>query len=219
GAAQEHAVKRALLLAALAAGCAPRATEAIVTVSDADLVVPADVDTIKIEVHELDAAGALLSSAEVKPCAPGEHGDGCKTFPFTVLFVPGDHPDTRAWVGVRAFAGGALAIDDAFELAFVRGYTLRYDLVLYRICERTHCADQGEVCKADGKCAPLDASNAPDLAAPGDFGAGDLAGANPDLGPPPPRRVFLTRATTFGNFGGLAGGGMLCAKEAGLAGL
>ncbi|HZS35338.1 MAG TPA: hypothetical protein VFF06_00850 [Polyangia bacterium] len=205
-------------LLAFAAGCAPHATEAIVTLSNADLVVPADVDTISIEVHENDAAGVLLSSAQVKPCAPGEHGDGCKTFPFTVLFVPGDHPDTPAWIGVRALAGGATAIDDAFVLAFVRGYTLRYDLVLYRVCERTHCADQGQVCKSDGKCAPLDAANAPDLGVPGDLGVGgDLA--NPDLEPTPPRRVFLTRAATFGNFGGLAGGDALCAKEAADAGL
>jgi hypothetical protein len=219
----------AAVAAALVAGCASHATEAIVTVSNADLTVPGDFDTIRIEVHEMDAAGRVLSSADVKPCAPGEHGDGCKTFPFTVLFVPGDRIDTRAWVSLRALSAGATVIDDAFVLAFVRDSTLRYDLVLYRTCKQSRCADEGHVCNAQGSCAPLGApelttdAGAVDAATTADAG-GDGATAPTDAaagtdGPPPPRRVFLTKETTFGNFGGLAGGNTICAREAMMAGL
>jgi hypothetical protein len=210
----------AALAAAFAVGCAPAATEALVTISNVDLNVPGDFDTIHIEVHEVSAQGALLSSADVKPCVAGEHGDGCKAFPFTVLFVPGAQVDTPAFVSVRALLGGAKVIDDGFVLAFVRGYSLRYELPLYRVCKQSHCADQGEVCNDQGLCAPFSAQNAPDLAAPalGDLAGVDLALDDAYYGAPP-RRIFLTTETTYGTFGGKGGGDTICANEAQMAGL
>jgi hypothetical protein len=204
------------------AGCAPHATEAILTVSNADLVVPADLDQVAIEVRNGDRAGQLLSSAQVKPCAAGESGDGCKKFPFTVLFVPGDHPDTPAWVSVRALASGAPVIEDAFELSFVRERTLRLDLVLYQSCLSSQCAEKNQVCNREGQCEPLGSNENFDLAASEpnlDLTNLDLTNRDAIDGVLSPRRIFLTQNTTFGNFGGLAGGNKKCNDEAAAAGL
>jgi hypothetical protein len=199
-----------LAFAALAA-CAPPATEALVTISSPDLQVPADLDTIHIEVHAGGVAnGPVLSSADVKPCALGESGDGCKRMPFTVLFVPGQSAIGSAWVDVVARAGGVDVIHDAFVLAFVPAFSLRYDLVLYRACEQTRCGSQGLVCGPTGKCAALAASNPPDLAMPAS--PSDLALAD-QPGPTTPRRIFLAGPHN-GAFGGPAGAGLFCNQEA-----
>jgi hypothetical protein len=219
-------VKRLTLL--LLAGCAPHATEIIVTVSNADLVVHDDFDRIHIEAR---AAGAILSQADVTPCGPNDHG-GCQKFPFTVLLVPGERVDVPAWVSLQALASDTPVIDDALVLKFARGQTLRYEVVLSRICKQSHCAGQGEVCNQQGTCSPIQGPSA-DAGPSGDAGntdagtadagsidAGDAGGIDAgDAGSIGARRIFLTRGATFGNFGGLAGGNLICAQDAMMAGL
>jgi len=197
---------------AIAAGCGQPVTEALLTVEDADLVVPTDVDQVHIEVHEGGiAGGALLSSADVRPCAAGETGDGCKPFPFTVLFVPGADPSVPAWVDVIARQSGTEQLHDAFVLDFVPGVSLRYDLVLYRTCRNNPCAARGEVCGANGECLPI--GGAPDGGASDgalDGAAVDLVGADLIV---PPRRIFVAGGMN-GAMGGVAGANALCNQVA-----
>jgi hypothetical protein len=203
-------VKGALIFAlVIAGGCAPSATEALLEISADDLLAGRDYDTIHIDVHAGGVpTGAQLSSADVKPCPQGEQGDGCKPVPFTVLFVPGDHPDVPAWVNVIAKSGGSDLIHDAFVLSFLPGRTLRYQLVLYRVCEATACGEEGRVCNASGACETLGGTD--DLARPQlvDGGSGIRVDASVDAGVMP-RRVFLAGPTT-GAMSGLSGADALC---------
>jgi hypothetical protein len=207
-------VKRALVFALLA-GCAPSPTEALLEISADDLIAGRDYDTIHIDVRTGGvASGAQLSSVDVKPCTQGEQGDGCKPVPFTVLFVPGEHPDVPGWVNVIAKSGGNDLIHDAFVLAFLPGRTLRYQLVLYRVCEATACGDEGRVCNASGACETLGGSEDLGQLVDGssdvrvDAGVDASVDASVDAGVMP-RRVFLAGPTT-GAMNGLTGADGLC---------
>lgn len=201
-----------------AIGCAPPATQALLSISSSGLSVPGDFDQLSIEVVDRMAPPpSVLSSALIKVCEPNESG-GCNALPLTVLFVPGsDHPEDPARVEVKALEAGMPVVDDLFVISFLPGMTLRYDLVLFAACRNSTCAQSDEVCGSDGKCHTLtpsspgsDLATAVDAAASTDGAPADLAPAGPpDCGSPMVHHVFLAPAHD-GALGGQAGANAMC---------
>lgn len=191
-------MRRALLAVALAAaaGCSPEPrTEVVVVVSQHDLVVPRDLDSLHIAVADVAGGGSNVrfDSSSLPLCAADQAGGGCYTLPLTLTLAPGKrHGDDPVRVVVEARLGAQTVIADASVFTFVHGQSQRLDFVLHPLCLNTSCAESNRACDATGNCAPLTPTPlhgepALDGGAPGggsDLAVGDMAPAD-DMPPPP----------------------------------
>jgi hypothetical protein len=170
---------RRALVALLLAGCSR--TEVVVTVSNANLDIPNDVDTLAISVRdESDSERVVFGlSGGAQPICHAALTQGCITLPVSLTLFPGSqHPDDVVNVQVTA-SKGAPRIDDLAEFRFTPGLSQPLVFGLYKSCLDVSCVAQQGICDTNGQCvaSPLSAL---DGGVPMDAAVED-AGGGPDM--------------------------------------
>jgi FG-GAP-like repeat len=175
----------ALAFAFALAACSSTRTEMFVTVSaGSGLSIPTDVDTLNLEVRDVDANSITFGPVANQLCtSPGASSSSCWSLPISVTLIPGAmSPRDTVQVRVTAYQHQTPqpVIDDAAVFQFADGLSQELDFVLYKSCLNSHCADFGLSCDANGDCVPLapvgvDGGPPADLVPPADFTAADLA--------------------------------------------
>jgi hypothetical protein len=183
-------MRRALLplLSALLVGCAGERTEVVVVVSSGELVVPDDLDGIRLTVTDrsIPEPDATRFDQTVPLCRPDQRSD-CYPLPLVLTLVPGSHRGgDPVSVDVQALRGAEQVLRNEATFTFRSGTSMRLDFILYGTCIGSDCAAaSGGSCDARGSCgrlepAPLAGDLRLDLGSP----RGD-ASASADLAPPP----------------------------------
>jgi photosystem II stability/assembly factor-like uncharacterized protein len=184
------------LLAVLAAGCGSARTEVLVWVTNSDLDIGRDIDTISLVVRDRDDGGRVYFSlghgADQVPPTPQPlcHDGltkGCYPLPLGIALYPGAHVEDAVEVEVTSYLGSAPKIDDRAVFHFTRDAVQRLDFFLYKSCLGTACATSDQLCGAGGACqgTPLATDGgvadgaASDLAGGADLAGRDLAPSGP----------------------------------------
>jgi hypothetical protein len=142
------------LAAAVVAGFAAcqSSTEMVVVVSAGDVVIPGDVDRVRVFV-----TNTMGSSPDLPLCAGA--GGACLTLPLVATLIPGPKsPGDEVTVQVIAYRNDQPVIREAASFVFQSGQRDRLDFVLYKDClGHLSCADRTppQSCGADGQCSQL----------------------------------------------------------------
>jgi hypothetical protein len=124
-----------LLLGVLACcvACRPTTTEVVVSVDVSGIQVPTDIDSVHLDVVDLDAATSIYSTPDAPLCGGG--ATPCTSLPLTVSLHPGPkQPSDRVEVTVTASQNGVVRIRDAATFTFSSGQRGRLPFVLYAAC-------------------------------------------------------------------------------------
>jgi hypothetical protein len=172
-------MRRAALLVALGLLAACRGfSEVVVVVDNVDLVVPDQLQRLRVRVSNPGLGGALrYESQEVLLCGATPTA-GCKQLPVSVALTPGAaDPDALVRVQVDAFAAGASepSISNASVFTFRPGERQRLELPLFQRCAGQLCASSDQACRASGSCdnvAPTAVDPTPPAGPDGSAGGG-----------------------------------------------
>jgi hypothetical protein len=165
------AAPAALLCGILTTACVPRRTEVVLSVNDYDLVVPRDLDSIRIKVT--GGGQTFFDSQPLPLCADsGASSAGCYFFPITLTLFPGQQmPSAPVRVEVDALIANRTASAGSALFTFTPGISQRLDFDLFASCLGVDCTATGQACAQNGTCqtlmlAPLVQASAADLGAP-----------------------------------------------------
>lgn len=165
--------RRALALAlALATGCGSDPLTEIVVVSDTDLAIPGELDTIRIRVHgDPDRTEEALARV----------GDGAPR-PATLGLVSSSGQGTLE-VAVIGELDGAEVVRRTARVAFQPGRVLALRMDLLRSCLASACGE-GQTCGERGcRAIEIDPSELTEWSEPGGLDGGARDGGHDDAGP------------------------------------
>jgi hypothetical protein len=201
-----HALRRALLFAALLGGCVDPRTEVVVVVNTEGLTIGTDIDALHLVVRDpSDSGPPRFERMRLKLCGSGETS-GCFPLPLVLTLVPGpEQPHDTVLVDVYGLRRDEQVIGDAATFQFLPGVRQRLDFILYANCLNVDCSVMNQACDVTGKCVPigptpfsgglaLDGGARDGLPASGDLAGYDFSGY--DLTPPPRDFAGMDLATS-----------------------
>jgi hypothetical protein len=143
----------ALVLLPLWGGCTKDTTKIVVAVWS-DLTIPAELDTVRIEV-----AGPSGNSTDDFPVTAGSENHKSK-LPVQLELVPLGAKDATFTVKAIAVRSGAEVVSQSARVSFVRGQALLLKLLLGRACVGVPCVDNF-TCSAGTCNQPIATSDLP----------------------------------------------------------
>jgi hypothetical protein len=156
-----------LVFAFALVGCTDPATEAILSINNAGLIIPDEMREVFIFAYDRSPMGDTPVTQTPVPLCYGSLQSNCYKFLFTAGLVPGPkQPNDTVRVVVEGHdPSGMIVISDTALFKFIPHETVKISFVLYPACINVNCSKFEQACNQDGICediGPIHTTTPPD---------------------------------------------------------